>query len=251
VTIRRHPVPAHHLDASREPPCEAPPPEAGRVQRAPHPLWSIAFLLVVAQALLWGGARAGQVERGVAYAAALVCLGGALHFLERVEPRHLAAKLGWRRPAAPWLGLAVLAALPAAWTAVPGVRSPAAFVVALVAAAWQESFCRGWALQALMRRHGFAASAAGAALASASFAAVTAHAAAGAPVAALVAVELPLSLGLAQCAWLSQSIVPGAVLRAALVLAAGAGWWPAAAAAALLWAGSTWLAQRRRPAPPA
>ncbi|UCE03371.1 MAG: hypothetical protein JSW67_04045 [Candidatus Latescibacterota bacterium] len=230
----------------------APPPEAGRVHKPPHPIFAILFLYVVAEAVLWGALAAvseTNARLAIAYAALCFCIVSATHWIESVEMRHVPAKLGLRRTSARWWGIALLVAAPGALTAAASAPAPqsggawrwlALLSLLLWGALWQEIFFRGFVFRRLMGRHGFLASAATAAFLLALAVLLERAAAAPAlpaysPVVALL--ELPLGFGLCQLFWMNgQSVWPGVVIRVALLAAL---WiaravWPFALAATLL-----------------
>ncbi len=229
--------------------CELPAPtDQGRVYNPPHPIFAIAFVYAVSIGLLWGatsGAGAASPRFAVTFAALVVCLLAAVHWLEGVQASHLAAKLGAvRAPACAWW-VAGVAALPGlAWCvgggalrqAGPGNAWPSLVLGALALAAasiWTEAFFRGFAFRALMRRHGFLFSAAvSSVLGGAILPFVLALRAGSAPTILSIACELPL--GFALCALFAMSgmsLGPGLCVRASVLAAA---WWAASAWPALV-----------------
>ena len=265
MTIRRHPLPPHVAAALDERHCDAPPPEAGRRYNPPHPIYGIVFLFLVAMALLLGASRGdgpGPLSRfGCAYAALLVCLCGAVHFLEGVEPSHLPAKLGLRRPPLAWISLGAAASLGAGFAvatghlgtsglhASQGASHPfsAAALVAMLglAALWQEGFCRGYCFAGLMRRHGFVLAATSAGVISVAFTLFLAPMAFAHGSLATSLLELLLSVAQAQLFWSSQNLWPCLLVRVSVLLALFCGaYWPMGAAAAVLWIAAVCVARR-------
>jgi hypothetical protein len=239
--------------------CDTPPPEAGRVRRAAHPLFGILFVYIVAEGLVCGAAMRGAdaaasevlPRLALAYLGSLLLVMAAVHWLEDVEFRHVLRKLGASRPAWRWWAAAFVAALPAVIVWVGGAargipasashgNGVAAAGLVLGAALWQEAFYRGFVFRGLMRRHGFAVSAC---IAAALLGIATiVEGIAGSPLhpgRALTAalLELPLSIALCQLFWMSGAALgPALLVRIALLGAAvcAQSSWPMAAAAIVL-----------------
>jgi hypothetical protein len=242
-------------------PCELPPPHnAGRLYKPAHPLLGILFLYVVAEGVLWGAvAGVSDAVSRLALASIGLCvfLVAATHWIENVDLRHAAVKLGLVRAGGRWWGVVLLVAAPAAVVIATesvdlgsGWQRGARAIVLACAALWQEIYYRGFVFRSLMGRHGFVASAAVPALLLAL--AVVLEEWAGSPLHrgrgfAIALLELPLGFGLCQLFWMcGQSVWPGVVVRIALL---GALWlahslWPFALAAALLLAFGRFLFPR-------
>jgi hypothetical protein len=246
VTIRRHPLPPQHAAALSKQNCDTPPPEAGRLDRPPHPLLGILFLFVLSEAVLFGALGGPHLFQRLvlSYGALFLCLVGAVHWVERVELRHVPATLGLRLPHWRWLAAASAASLPA-WIAIatghlrlggeknqPVEALPLAAALGL-ASLWLEGFCRGYAFRGLMRRYGFVLSAGTASLLGVgSFLLPWSFTLSGATTTAAPLLELFLSMSLAQLDWASESVWPCVLIRFSTLLALFSGaCWPMAAAA--------------------
>lgn len=245
-------------DARGSKPCELPPPSgAGRLYTPPHPIFAIAFVYVVSIALVWGAlSRPGDpsLRLAVVCVGLCLCLVAAVHWLEAVEPAHIAAKLGLSRtPQVLWAvaaagtipgivatGLALAGRGGGAGAGAPewsAGGAPQAFAL-LAATVWTEAFHRGFVFRGLMRRHGFFTAAGTSAVLLAGATLLVTNDLLGASRAALLAVtELPLSFALCALFWLrGPTLAPGMLVRLSVLAAAAcsASAWPAVAAAVLV-----------------